>query len=180
MHVESRSIQSEVDVEYRFIAKELVESTKSQRDFIVNEYASNKLAHLLSVTNGALEGKTVLELGCGAIRGEPMGGGEYYEPWLCRILHELGVAVTGIDVVPSVLEEPFVAYAQNLLSDTSLDMLEDNSIDVACAFGLLTSPMLLRDLLYTNMSALDFEVDVIRRLERVVKPEGTFVYFNNW
>ena len=62
---------------------------------------------------GDLKGKTIIDLGCGSKEAEDSIYGNYH-PWLCRVLHELGAHVIGIDI--ATLDEEFQTHQIDLLT----------------------------------------------------------------
>lgn len=119
-----------------------------------------------------IQNKRILDLGCGSHRGTYESRNwdpPIWEPWLCRALTKLGANPIGVDI-GDLSEERFEHYQINLLSENSLNIIPDNSIDITNAELLYDSPTLqempggrnLRDLL-------------IPQLERVIKPEGFFI-----
>jgi hypothetical protein len=122
---------------------------------IRSEVADSNLKFRLQLINtliGNVKGKTILDLGSGAKKSwdytwfsETPEKERYYDPWLCRALHELGANTIGIDGGESPGEE-FKYYQQNLRSSGKLlDSFDDNSIDLTCAFSLFDSPSLYGD-----------------------------------
>lgn len=106
---------------------------------------TNQLAHVLYATNGNINGKVVLDLGCGSTNdGETMDL-ELYKPWLCRALAELGASPIGVDI-GNLVEEKFETHpGVNLLEPESLDFLPDNSVDIVHSRALFTSPRLYEE-----------------------------------
>lgn len=132
---------------------------------------AEQLKYVLYSLSGKLEGKEILDLGCGSInsgRESPMGQDILYEPWLCRTLKELGSNPIGVDVNDNSTER-FRSYKVDLLKKGSLNFLPDYSIDLGNAHGLFTSP------------SLQSHPEILRnvlspQLERVVKKDGLFIY----
>lgn len=151
--------------------KEVVRRKYGESDY------SRKLLELVPILHllGDLEGKTILNLGCGAKESwdYDLGSGitrkkRMYEPWLCRELHELGAKVIGVDGGASQGEE-FEFHQLNLMSSGNfLDSLPDSSIDLACAFSLFDSPSLHR-----GRDLFEF---FVRKLRTKVKPQGYFFF----
>lgn len=132
-----------------------------------------KLA-VLTNTLGELRGKTILDIGCGAKNswdyriGGPVNTERYYDPWLCRATHELGATVFGIDGASSPNEE-YTHIQENMLHfEEIMKRFKDYSIDLACAWNFFDSPSLI------NKKTMFKQV--VRGLERKVKPEGFFVF----
>ena len=143
----------------------------------------HQLLPLLSVTGGELKDKKILDLGCGSNNLSLEGGGIFddrmFEPWLCRGLYELDFNPIGIDY-GDLKDESFEHYQLNLLDDNSLGFLPDNSIDVANAKGLFSSPFLRNKVLNgLNSSEEELRKVLMPQLERIVKPEGWFIYMDH-
>jgi hypothetical protein len=139
-------------------------------DYSVKLFETTLLTHFLK----SLEGKTIVDLGCGARQSweydmSLMGREKrMYDPWLCRTLNEFGANVIGIDGGESPQEE-YRHIQQNLMSSGKLiDSFPDKSIDLVCAFGLFDSPS-LRD----GQGLFHF---LIERFDRKVKDNGFFVF----
>jgi hypothetical protein len=133
---------------------------------------------LLTLTNGSLEGKTILDLGCGCTVPVPIGGehdgfDRMYEPWLCRYLLELGINHIGVDIGPNIADK-FNFHRADLTEPSALDFIPSSSIDIANAHQLFDSPFLLHVIRFGGNL-----YDILRpQLERIIKPEGYFVYNN--
>ena len=116
-----------------------------------------------------LKDKTVLDLGCGSASIEAKFSylnHRMYEPWLCRALLEIGAKPIGVDI-NSNDGEKFENYIADFYKPNSLSFLRDNSVDIANAGAIFNLPGFDEDKLRKNL---------IPQLERIVKPEGFFVY----
>ncbi|MBT3397981.1 hypothetical protein HOA55_01310 [archaeon] len=136
--------------------------------------AECQMGNILKLAKGSLEGRKILDLGCGSINST---GGEYsgpgrrgFEPWLCRAMHELGIDHLGIDVGGNPGEE-FNFHQADLIQPGSLDFIGDHSIDIANASMFFSSPNLAG--MPGNRRIWD---NLLPQLERVVKQEGFFLY----
>ncbi len=121
--------------------------------------------------------KTILDLGCGST-GDSWDyhrcfKERYYEPWLCRMLHELKIKVVGIDC-GKLDEEEFEHHSLDLHKSNSLSFIPDNSIDIAHARLLFDSPELERRL---DRNGKTLNKLLMPQLERIMKPDGFFIYF---
>jgi hypothetical protein len=132
-----------------------------------------KLAVLIN-TMGNLKDKTILDIGCGAKNSWDYGATDFaeqerfYDPWLCRAAHELGAKVFGIDGASSPNEE-YTHIQENLLNfGEIMNRFQDHSIDLACAWSFFDSPNLC--------NGKSMFRQVLKGLERKVKPEGSFVF----
>ncbi len=144
-----------------------------------------QLSKIVVITDGDLEGKVILDLGCGSVNG--YDGFLYsltkagicfsdddfsfhsYEPWLCRALCELGAKPIGIDR-RGLENEEFEHHELDLLED-NLDVIPDSSIDVVNMYQLLTSSIFSKNGDYKMLME-----KLIPQLRRILKPEGVFVY----
>ncbi len=171
------------DMDYHLIvnAKQILKSideNMTRKYGVLSDTANGNLLHRIGIINhllGDIRNKTILDLGCGAkdswdysIHSETSKNGRYYDPWLCRALHELGAKVTGIDGGRSTGEE-FKFYEQNLMSSGKLlDSLKDDSVDLTCAFSLFDSPSL-----YGGKELFHF---FLERLDKKIKNDGIFLF----
>ena len=142
---------------------------------------------LLTAVKGNLEGKTILDLGCGSKESPDAlpRSGPYYglHPGLCRFLHSRGIKVIGIDKADNS-KESFENYSVNLIDPHALDFLPNNSVDVVNSRALIDSPTLLKGTAkVTSERGIIFPYnreDLIpnlkKQLERIVRPEGFFIY----
>ena len=153
-----------------WIIKEYFEGNKkdyreSGTEFII----LNQLTQLNHVLPGGVRNQKVLDLGCGSTEypKSPLLITRMYEPWLCRILKKLKANPIGIDIRTNSIWEGFESYMVNLCNLNSLSFLQDNSIDVANAKSLFDSTFANENL----------KENLIPQLERIVKPEGYFLYF---
>lgn len=131
------------------------------------------LPYILAMFDGNIEGKVILDLGCGSNNSRD-GIVDSFEPWLCRALYELGASPIGIDLYIS--GEEFESHSLNLLDNPSFDFLEDDSVDMVNACKFFDSPALLKELKYGNSTLYKFRLLLETGLERVVKPEGYFIF----
>jgi len=154
----------------REMVPELAKMYGSANEIHVRTPLIHQMTPVLFALSEDYKGKTFLDLGCGS--NTPELGDRVYEPWLCRALHHLGVNAIGIDL-GELDGEQFTHHQTNLLERDSLRFLPDNSVDVANARQLFTSPLYLRHFMEDNV---DLWEHLIPQLERIVKPEGTFMY----
>lgn len=132
---------------------------------------------VLSLLGDDAHTKKVLDLGCGAVNTLDSEGGRDFEPWLCRALYELNIPCIGIDYSDTVTSELFEAYERNLIKPDSLDMLRAQSIDIAVAQLLFSSPQLERITRYKRVIQ-QLKDNLIPQLERVLKPDGVFLFID--
>ncbi len=134
-----------------------------------------QLSNVLYSLDGEFCGKTILDLGCGNRNFVDAGllfRTRNFEPWLCRGLQVLGAKPIGVDY--NCLDgETFEHYSVDLADEDCLNMIADHSVDVANASALFDSPFLKS---YLFLSSRKLKQNIITQLERVLKPEGAFVY----
>jgi hypothetical protein len=123
---------------------------------------------------GGLEGRKILDLGCGSVNSRDTGKNRVFEPWLCRLLHASGARVVGVDWAEQVNEE-FESYQINLVEDSSLKIFSNSGFDLTCAFSLFDSPSLCR--MYSESSCKELFNSISSQLEdyKIVREEGFFV-----
>ncbi len=138
---------------------------------------SRQLPYMLYSLQGEVQGKNILDLGCGS-NDRSLEGNPYikcdamFEPWFCRGLEFLGAHAIGIDY-RGLAGEDFVYYHRNLADADCLAMLADNSVDVANASMFFDSPFFKSKL---GLDPVVVKQNLISQLKRVVKPDGMFVY----
>lgn len=121
------------------------------------------ISHLVK---GKIKGKRILDLGCGSKRFHEIDlTSRFFEPWLCRTLHELGAYPVGVDKEDNS-EEEFKSYQVDLQRKNSLKFLQTGSFDIANMRGLLTS----------RGFRGDAKKLIFPQLERIVKPGGYLIY----
>lgn len=163
------------------------------------------LCYVVSLFGNDFRKKKVLDLGCGSTGGsydfdmmqKEEWGRRHFEPWFPRVLHMLGVKVIGVDY-GRLNGEEFENYRLNLLTPDSLKFISNGFIDLANARLLYTSPQLDNMTPKNNKELIDEVKDksmnywsigdseryarkslervLLPQLERIVKPEGYFVY----
>ena len=137
-----------------------------------------QLPYILWGVSGEVRGKTILDLGCGSNQPSLEGGGIFndstYEPWLCRGLHLLGANPIGVDI-GSLDGEEFTHHQVDLSRLDSLKEIPDGSVDLANAKQLFSSPFLIR---FTKTNPEDLRRNLHTQLERVLKPEAVFLYWD--
>lgn len=133
------------------------------------------LAAILSALNGKLEGKRILDIGCGSTTTyDDFSGKRLFEPWLCRTLLELGAKPIGVDIEPKNGEK--FEYFQADLIKNSLNFLEPNSIDIVHASAFFDSTRLLNGLKNKGIDFHQFSRSLREKLEKAVKHEGIFIH----
>lgn len=121
-----------------------------------------------------LEGKTILELGCGGlfIKNNNLlrfkNEKDYYVPWLLRGLESLGAECIGVD--SKLNGEDFTCYKKDPRDEDCLSGLDDGSVDLACGFRLFDNSSFKG----YRFKKEDFE-RLVSQLERVLKSDGCFL-----
>lgn len=134
-----------------------------------------QLAHISNTLQSPIEGKRILDLGCGSNTYQIESGDfvdRTFEPWLCRSLNYIGAKPIGVDI-GDLTSETFEKIQTNLLNSNCLEIIPDNSIDLAHASQLFTSSFLL----LRGISPSKLYDNIIPQLERVLKPDACFIYF---
>jgi SAM-dependent methyltransferase len=133
----------------------------------------DQLPYLLTVLGG-VKGKVILDLGCGSRNPEREGGGIdclAFFPWLCRSLVYLGASPIGVDKGDLDGEE-FAHHQVDLCREDALACIPVHSVDLANASDLFNS----NTLRIRRVNQDDFKRKLVRQLERVLKPDGVFLY----
>ncbi len=151
------------------------------------EIALDSLEKICSLLGIDLTSVRILDLGCGTafLYGGDNVATQTYAPWLCRIIHSLGGNVVGVDIGP--LDGEIFPY-RNIDLLTREIGLEDGSINLVHARGLLTSPRLGG--LEIGVHVLSMEnarqevgqkfLDILKpQLRRIVKEEGYFLHYDS-
>ena len=121
--------------------------------------------YILWALDGELEGKRILDLGCGTVNCKDIQGLDY-EPWLCRLLLELGVDVIGVDVNDNLRNEEFSHKVMDLFNE---DLLI-SEVDLVHAASLFDSPTL--SLKYGVSSGEKLKERLIPKFEKI---DGVFL-----
>lgn len=179
--VKYREIPKEELLDYREDAFRMAsEFVKARSDFGDLSKIDRQIKAVLWAAKGDLEEKTVLDLGCGATKSTeredprlPLPKGWRYHPWLCRALHHHGVRVIGADI-GSNEEESFESVQTNLAEENSLASIPEKSVDIAHSDALASSPLL--KLLSSGTPEVHINDILLPQLERILKPEGTYVW----
>jgi hypothetical protein len=97
----------------------------------------------------------------------------------------VGIDCIGIDV-GNLSGETFEHHQLDLLQPGALDFIPDHSIDLANSYGFLNSPELEKRVTGTERftdaspeASRKAEEVLFPQLERIVKPEGYFLYCEN-
>lgn len=163
------------------IIKVFSEKHHTHRDFFYTAGIEDKLVLTLDDLINALpdhdiRGKKILDLGCGSTgrtyEANFMNEKRQFEPWVSRILLELGADVTGIDV-GKIDEERFTHFNLDLTIDNSLAFIQDESYDAVLALAFYDSPELRQRTDYIQMA--EVKKILYPQIERVLKSDGTYL-----
>lgn len=149
----------------KYVPEEFRESTTSLS-------LMRQLPFVLRACNGDLRGKKILDLGCGSIFTRSFmenfeGYKGFYEPWLCRFLKYAEAVPVGVDINDN-LSETFENYKIDLTQEGCFSGFPDSSFDVAHAGSFFT--------LHNLEDYSGVKDNLIVQLERIVKPDGAFVF----
>ncbi len=100
---------------------------------------ARQLPAVLWVLEGDVKNKVIVDLGCGSTASFDTPS-YAYEPWLGRLLHEVGAKVVGVDSHVQVLKEEFETHCINLWEDGKLIFLKLRRIDLVHAASFFDSP----------------------------------------
>lgn len=150
---------------------------------------TRQLAWIFYAANGQVEGKRILDLGCGSTGSTEESSEHYssglslYHPWLCRTLDRLGAYPIGVDI-GELQHERFETHRVSLLIPDALKDIPDGTVDIVHSRALFDSPELYEQFQkYLPAPWLDMDKrdDYLMALlqpqiVRVLKPYGVFVY----
>jgi SAM-dependent methyltransferase len=154
---------------------EIVDIASEVNSKLTSIYGEDKLQDfkLCSIFQfGDPKDKRILEIGCGSKNSKDNFFHKgTFEPWLLRALHEYGTNPVGIDIA-GLEGELFEGYSIDLSKEESLNLFQDNSFDIVCAYSFFNSPF-LND--HCDNSGSTFN-SLIPQLERIIKPDGYFIF----
>ncbi len=159
----------------------------TSREYSILYNLQTKLTAVEWALEGTLDGRPILDLGCGARKDTAETSGlhartriKLHEPWFARILHRLGARVVGVDV-GDLSGEEFEAHNLDLLDPDALNSFPDQSFDLVHSSALYTSPELQRRVsghgYDGSLEAARALVAVLRpQISRLVKPNGCYLF----
>ena len=131
--------------------------------------------HKVFVDLASLQGKRILDLGCGSMPSET--GGRQFEPWLCRALKELGANPVGIDVGQLDTEE-FEHYQLDLSKIGALNIFPDKSFDAVNLAVFFNSPKLKHMIEPNDIKRIKQEIG--NQVKRLLKDNGSILTLRNY
>jgi len=134
---------------------------------------SRYFADILTITNGNLRNKRILDLGCGSVDSPDAPYGDkrkerMFEPWLCRGLHELGTQVLGVDL-GNLSGEEFLGRSLDLRRPDVLRFIQPHSVELITAFQFFSSPVI-------RSYRKEIWEQLLPEINTLLKPNGTFLY----
>jgi hypothetical protein len=132
-----RRAVADLDVRHRLAAKIAAEPNLAA---IMAEFATRLMDAFGSLS--AIRGQAVLDIACGSSSSRsPVTGRQTaeFEPWMCRLLLELGAQPVGIDI-GDLADEAFEHHRVDLGLSGALDFLATGSFDAIHESRLFGSP----------------------------------------
>jgi SAM-dependent methyltransferase len=119
-----------------------------------------------------VRGKRILDVACGS-RNYPDNVGGRYDPWMARLLVQLGAHPVGVDLSPQH-NERFEWYQADLLVSNALAFLPSRSLDAyyICAFP---TRKCVEAMFTTGPCWSDVRTEILSHLSRALKPEGRVI-----
>lgn len=155
---------------------------KYPQRYVVFRKLEKQLTAIEWVLGGKFAGKSILDLGCGAKSGtvESKTDPGYFEPWLARVLHHLGVKIVGIDIA-NLKNESFPSHRLDLLEPNTLKIFPDQSLDLVHSSALYSSPELQERLeghgWDGSLTAATRLINILQpQIERILKPTGCYLF----
>ena len=128
----------------------------------------------------ALRGKRILDIACGSSSSRSPDTGERtaaFEPWFCRLLHELDADAVGVDA-GDLDGERFEHVNLDLSKIGALDVLPDASFDGIQDSRLFGSPE-FRALVPNERMSDAIKAEVRRQERRLLKRGGAIIHTDN-
>ncbi len=123
----------------------------------------------------AIHGRTVLDIACGSNSSRsPVSGGRTpeFEPWMCRLLLELGARPVGIDI-GDLAGEAFEHHRVDLGVPGALDFLAAGSFDAIHESRLFGSPEFRAAY---GSGAERIRREIHRQERRLLRPGGVLIH----
>ena len=119
-----------------------------------------------------VRGKRILDLACGSrtYEDDPL---KRYEPWMCRLLLQLGAIPVGVDLAAQ-REERFESHRADLTISDSLSFLPSHSFDAAYVSAFPTRKAIWH-LDSKGLKWPSMREDILSHMRRCLKPEGVII-----
>jgi len=139
-------------------------------------------------------GKTVLDIGCGASSGNDFEFNpihslkDVWAPWFLRAARLLGATCTGVDLNYNVSEQGLTFLRTNLITPGALNDLPDGSFDAINCTNFFSSPTLVlgflmkdgvtkySEIIHTRQSEILRNIQL--QIDRLLKPGGKIVHLD--
>jgi hypothetical protein len=141
---------------------------------IIQEFV-NRLQRSFGSLAG-VAGKRILDIACGSNSSRSPGTGRrtaQFEPWMCRLLAELGAEPVGVDL-GDLDAETFEYYALDLGRAGALDALPTASFDAVQDSRLFGSPEFRET--HGAAEADRVRAEISRQERRLLKPDGILIH----
>lgn len=160
----------ELDAHHQLASKIAVEPNLAA---IVTEFVTRLMDAFGSLA--AIRGQAVLDIACGSsssrspVTGRPTSE---FEPWMCRLLLELGAHPVGLDI-GDLADEAFEHHRIDLGVPGALDFLATGSFDAIHESRFFGSP----EFRSAHWSATErIRRDIHRQERRLLRPGGTLIH----
>jgi hypothetical protein len=159
-----------LDVRHRLASKIAAEPNLGA---IMTEFASRLMDALGPLST--IRGQTVLDIACGSSSSQsPVTGlrTPEFEPWMCRLLVELGARPVGIDI-GDLAGEAFVHHQVDLGVPGALDFLATGSFDAVHESRLFGSPEFRAA---HERATAHIRREIHRQERRLLRPGGILIH----
>ena len=160
----------ELDLRHRLASKIVAEPNLAP---IMTEFVSRLMDAFGPLS--AIRGQTVLDVACGSSSSRsPVTGRQTseFEPWMCRLLLELGAHPVGLDI-GDIADEAFEHHRVDLGVPGALDFLATGSFDAIHESRLFGSP----EFRSAHGSATErIRREIHRRERRLLRPGGILIH----
>lgn len=160
-----------LDARYALRAKIVAEPHLAE---IIEEFVTRLQRSFGSLTGART--KRILDIACGSNSSRSPGTGRrtaQFEPWMCRLLAELGAEPVGVDL-GDLDAESFEHYALDLGLPGALDVLPAASFDAVQDSRLFGSPELREK--HGPAEADRIRNEIARQERRLLKPDGILIH----
>ncbi len=160
--------------EYRIVLNLIEKYYPEISDSNFKSCQSHILRHLDTLKNAypnldELRGKTILDLACGS-RNYEKNSHKAYDPWMPRLLLELGANVIGIDFAKQT-DEKFESFQIDLTVLNALGFIPTGSVD-ACHMDGFPTTEAIKSFLEKGVSWKKLKENLTEHFQRILKPNG--------